>query len=52
MSNKEQKQFARRFSYEDWMKLCCNVELLDALDTKTAEECEVIAWDLLTKEAK
>lgn len=48
MTTKEQKQFARRFSYDDWMKLCGRLEMLTALETKSPEECEVIAWDLLT----
>ena len=49
MKNAEQKRFARRFTFDDWSWLCSRLEFLDALEAKSADECEVIAMRLLTE---
>lgn len=47
MTKQQQKRFARRFGLDDWQALTGKVEFLDALDTRTEAEAEVVAWRIL-----
>lgn len=49
MTNKEKKQFARRFSLDDWQWLCAQMDFLDALE-KSEAEAEVVAHRMLAAE--
>jgi hypothetical protein len=52
MTKKQQKQFSRRFSYEDWMELCSNLEFCELLDKGTPEDVELAAVIVLTNKNK
>ena len=46
-TKKDRKIFSQRFSYDDWLLLCGNVEFLKALDA-SIELAEVVARRLLS----
>jgi hypothetical protein len=47
MTTKNQKkQFARRFSSDDWQTLCGKIEFLDALE-ESLELAEIVAFRIL-----
>jgi len=46
MTKQQLKQFAHRFSHEDWGKICADTRGWN-LKEKTPEEAEVIAWQIL-----
>lgn len=49
VSKKQKINFARRFSYDDWMKICMDAKLEEAINAGEFEQAEVIAWELLSK---
>jgi len=46
MKNQEMKKFGRRFSSDDWQRLCSYARFLAALE-KSQAEAEAVAWDIM-----
>lgn len=44
---KKQKQFARRYSFDNWMTLCGNAEFENAFSKGEFDLCEVLAAKIL-----
>lgn len=49
-TKKEKQNFAKRFSLEDWMKVCCDASFLESLEERNFDLAEVIASRLLHPE--
>lgn len=43
MNKTEKRQFARRFSTEDWGRLCADEQFLTAINTESQDHCEIVA---------
>lgn len=47
LTKKQRTNFARRFSLDDWNRLCMSDDFVNAFDSGSLEECEVIAHRIL-----
>jgi len=50
VTKKQKIAFARRFSFDDWMKVCCDGKVEDAINSGEFDLAEVLAHKVLNPE--